>query len=95
MPVRMKLLVNPSLLSLAKLCMGGVVQTKHAMGGQLIWCFAAGCFALVLWHIKKRAIRFLNRNLIPGHHTYQHGTVKNMPLLLEHLQELQAAEEAA
>lgn len=91
MPMPKKLLVNPSLLSLAKLCMVSLTKAKHAMGDQLFWCSAAGCLALVLWRIRKRAITFLNRNLIPGHYTYQRGTVKNTPLLLEHLRELQTA----
>lgn len=88
-----KYLVNPSLISLAKLCAVSLARAKHALGGWLFWAIAAGCCALILWRIKCRAVTFLNRNLIPGSYTYQHGTVKNTPLLLEHLRELQTAKE--
>ena len=88
----MRLLVSPSLVGLVKLCEVILAEAKHALGGRLFF-ITAGSFALILWRIKYLAVRVLNRNLIPGHYTYQRGTVKTTPLLLEHLRELQAAKE--
>ena len=87
-----KFWVSPLLVSAAKLAIFYTAQAKQALGHQLFWATSAGGAVLILRYMYGRALRFLNRNLIPGSHTYQRGTVKNLPLLLEHLRELQAAD---
>ena len=92
MPMVKKFWVSPLLVSAAKLAIFYTAQANQALGRQLFGAISIGGAMLILRYTYHRALRFLNRNLIPGSHTYQKGTVKNLPLLLEHLWELQAAD---